>query len=165
MAALEESWASILSESITKELCDELLDKGWAMRDDVLGKNKGQLLIDEIHEISTLGEGSGFKQHHFQFGSSNNPNNSSTTVTQSKLFRKPNIFEIDMHDVGVEHLPLTEFKTLFHAQVIQKAFSEHLPEMGLINHEATLKIQKNIGNGKIKRHNIRKILYVFLSHV
>lgn len=145
MAALEESWISILSESITKELCDELCEKGWALKDNILGQKRAQMLVDEIHVLS---KENGFKQHNFQFGTSSSDKPSASAGEPSKIFRKPNIFEVDMHDSRVQRLPIPEFKQLFQSQAIQIAFSKHLPQMGLINHEATLKIQKNTGNGK-----------------
>jgi hypothetical protein len=144
MASLEESWISILSDSVTKDLCDELIEKGWATKDNVLGE-KALKLIDEVRVLSSMENG--FKQHNFQFGASASSNASASAGEASKIFRKPNIFEVDMHDSHVKNLPIPQFKELFASQSIQKSFSKHLPHLGLINSEATLKIQRNTGNG------------------
>lgn len=137
MASFENNWVSLLSQKITQEFCDEITVNGWAMLDDVLGE-KGLLLVEEINLLSSMENG--FSEHKFQFGHSR-------PGEEPKIFRKPHIFELDMHDKRVSSLPIPQFKDLYHSKAIPMAFSACLPNMELIDDETTLKIQRNAGNG------------------
>jgi hypothetical protein len=135
MAASELDW-SIFSKALTDERCAELRSCGYVTIDNVFGELRAAALRDDIallQEQSLL-----------------SPNETQFSVPGGGVvrFRKPHIFEGDMHDDRLRAL-VPELNALFHQEALVTALSEKLPELYLKHGTAarTLKVQYNSGGG------------------
>jgi hypothetical protein len=139
-------WDSIVSEMITPEFCHELLQNDFAMRDAAF-LGVAERLRSEAHELY---ENGGMKEHTFQFGG-----NRMHADGRPILFRKPHIYEADMHDPGLAEADIRAFRGLFHSGALPQAFAKLLPELRLVcdTRGVTIKLQKNNGNGGSFAHH------------
>lgn len=79
-------WSELVAAAVTDRLCHHLRSDGYAMLDDALPAAEMGLLRSEA--LALADTDGGFAQHMFQFGGSR----------ERLMFRKPHIFEADMHD-------------------------------------------------------------------
>jgi hypothetical protein len=135
MAASEHDW-SVFSKALTEERCAELRTCGYVTVDNVFGEMRAAALRDDIallQEQALL-----------------SPNETQFSVPGGGVvrFRKPHIFEGDMHDDRLRAL-VPELNALFHQEALVTALNAKLPELHLKHSTAarTLKVQYNSGGG------------------
>lgn len=83
---MSTAWCEQVATIATDELCERLRSEGYAVLDDALGSEPVDQLRTEALALAETDDG--FAQHMFQFGGSR----------ERMMFRKPHIFEADMHD-------------------------------------------------------------------
>ena len=115
----------------------QLRSDGFVVVDNFLGDSWATALRTEL---AWLAERKLMKPHTFQFGPAQ--------------FRKPHIFEMDLHNQQVRE-QLCEFAEFFEQQNLAAAINKHAPELALISGAtaATIKLQLNTGGGGCFPHH------------
>jgi len=139
-------WDSLMSEVIDQKLCEELLQNDFVVREAVF-MTAACRFRDEARQLY---EDGGMKEHTFRFGGSR-----SQADGRPVIFRKPHIYEADMHDPSLAGAPIGAFRGFFNSGALPRALSAHLPQLGLVcdSQGVTLKLQKNNGKGGAFAHH------------
>ena len=135
-----EDWAesvaalkSELLESVfTSDMADDVIRRGWCKVDGFLGREKAMELHVAALDLARP-DGGMFSPHKFQFA--------------GKVFGKPNIYEIDLHDASKrESVPA--LRHIFHVlgPAVVQAAHEAFPTLDLDATAASaIKVQLNAG--------------------
>ncbi|CAH0478226.1 unnamed protein product [Peronospora belbahrii] len=131
-----------LHQKITKEVCEQLDDKGYVVLDDCFGHGWASALLEEMQWL--------YEKQHFK------PNKTQFGLTQKGLdrkpqafyFIKPHIFEVDLHDASLRS-KVPELDALFQSTELLQVLTAYLPQYKLqfSTLDRTLKLQRNAGQG------------------
>ena len=116
---------------LTAEAAAQLWTDGWCVLDGLLGRDWAMALRSEI---ASLAEGGLMREHRFQFAQAQ--------------FRKPHIYEVDMHDAALR-VRAPDFDALFRENPVAEVLNGHQPQLQLTPgcDASTLKLQYNAGGG------------------
>ena len=133
-------WEAIMEDAITPAACEELAEKGFCFRDGALPEGSARQLHAEASQHVP------WTPHTFRFGASKE---------HPIMFKKPQIFEADMHNPALVEAPIPGFRGLFDSAAVGKALAARLPQLGLAKDTSgiTLKIQRNQGGGGCFPHH------------
>ncbi|OQR82869.1 hypothetical protein ACHHYP_15381 [Achlya hypogyna] len=122
-------------DKITSSVCDELLENGYVVVDNFLGRGWAEALLAEVKWLAAANL---LESNKTQFPKADG------TVAQ---FEKPNIFEADLHNAGVR-CQVPELDALFHQDDLCLALAAHT-KLDLVpgTNGKTLKVQHNAGAG------------------
>jgi hypothetical protein len=137
-------WKLFAADVITPELCQDLLQNDYVVSDIAFEAVASALR----REAQLLYSGGQMREHTFQFGNGSANGN-------PIIFRKPHIFETDLHDVNLNREEIPLLQSLFDSCALAHVFAEHLPELGLVCHTGgtTIKVQRNEGKGGAFAHH------------
>ncbi|KAG7380318.1 hypothetical protein PHYBOEH_011488 [Phytophthora boehmeriae] len=113
-----------LHRKITREACEQLDQKGYAVIDDCFGHGWASALLEEMR---WLNEQEHFKPNKTQFGLTQNGKDGKP---QAFHFVKPHIYEVDLHDAALR-TKVPELDALFHSTELLQVLSSFLPQYEL----------------------------------
>ena len=124
-----------ITAAVSAAAAEQLHAEGFAVCDNILGQDWALALLAEQKALVEAGL---MREHKFQFGRGQ--------------FRKPHIYEADMHDTALRDDPrhsTPEIDAFFSAQPLATALNARLPLLALTPEpeRATLKFQYNAGGG------------------
>jgi len=141
---MTSQFSDAFSRSITTSACEQLEQQGYVIIDRMFGSQQSQLFLEEMNFLMDNGF---VKPNKTQFA---------TPEGAVALFTKPNIYELDLHDVNIRKM-LTEFNELFDrgGDDLVSALNHHLPCLQLVSgpNGKTIKLQINKGNGGCFPHH------------
>ena len=134
-ATSRHDWARLVALAAARAK-PELEQHGFAVVDNALGAGAASQL--QAEGLALASENDGFVEHTFRFG-----------ANAGIVFRKPHIYEADLHDRRLAAAALPGFRALFESAAFASGFSTALPQLQLQGGcgGTAIKIQLNKGNG------------------